>query len=326
MISCDLLIVGSGPAGLSTAIAASSEGLQTIVCESRHPGGQAAMSTMIRNYPGFPKGITGKELMQALLDQACQFPKFDFKCPMKIVGLRRNDHSFVATTDDINENIEAQAVMLANGVSYARLQAKHLDRFIDRGVNYGLSSELAIKMPKRIFIVGGANSAGQAATSLGHNGTEVIMLVRGKAIEDSMSAYLVDELRAITNVQVWTETEVTEVVGEGRLQQLVLRRGQEVVQVDADHLAIFIGGSPKTTWLNSFVAMDERGFIVSGAEVPEPFPDRPRMAHETSVAGIFTAGDVRAGSIKRIVAAAGEGQSTIGQIHRYLKLPKQQKT
>lgn len=327
MISCDLLIVGSGPAGLSTAIAASSEGLQTIVCESRHPGGQARMSTMIRNYPGFPKGVTGRELMQSMLDQACQFPKFDFKCPMKIVSLHRNTHHFEATTEDINENIEAQAVLLACGVSYNRLPAKNLDLFVDRGVSYGLSDELAISVPKRLFIVGGANSAGQAATAMGKNGTEVVMLVRGNGIEDSMSAYLVDEVRGLPNVQVWTETEVQEVVGEGRLKELVLKRQGEIVRVEGDHLAIFIGGPPKTTWLGrEFVNMDKLGFLLTGSDVTKPLPDRPRLGYETSAAGIFAAGDARAGSVKRIVAAAGEGQSTMGQIHRYLKLLKQQKS
>lgn len=322
MVSCDLVVVGSGPAGLSAAIAAASEGLQTIVCESRHPGGQAGMSTMIRNYPGFPDGITGKELMNRLLDQACKFSKFEFRCPMKIEGLREENGYWLATTEDQNDNILAPTVILANGLSYRRLQAKNLDIFVDRGVSYGLASDLDLRKPKKIYIVGGANSAGQAAVTLGQNGAEVIMLVRGPNITDSMSEYLISELQSTGKVDVWTQTVVEEVRGEGQLKALLLKREGSPVEVEADQLCIFIGANPKTSWLHGLVGMDERRYVLSGSDVIDSAPDRPRFAHETSRPGIFTAGDVRANSIKRIAAAAGEGQVTVSQIHQYLKMLK----
>lgn len=324
MLTCDVLIVGSGPAGLSAAIAAASEGLCTIVCESRHPGGQAGMSTMIRNYPGFPHGITGKELMSNLMMQACQFPKFSFMCPMKVQYIRPEGGRFIVVTEDTNENIQAQTVLLANGVSYKRLQAKNLDVFIDRGVSYGLSASLAITKPKKIFIVGGANSAGQAAASLTGNGSEVTILVRRKHIEDTMSEYLIGELGQ-NKVTVWTETTVEEAHGSDCLSHLTLKRPDGIIKVEADQLCIFIGGQAKTAWLNGFIELDAHGYILSGQSIKSDI-GRSRFPNETSVPGVFVAGDVRAESpTKRIAAAAGEGQVTIAQIHQYLKMPRSQK-
>lgn len=325
MLSCDLLIVGSGPAGLSAAIAAASEGLCTIVCESRRAGGQAGMSTMIRNYPGFPDGITGKQLMSALLDQASRFPRFSLRNPMKVVMIQSQTPGFLAQTEDDNENIQSQAVLLANGVSYNRLQAVNVDLYLDRGVSYGLSSTALIEKPNRLFIVGGANSAGQAAVTMAKNGCHVTLLVRGEGIEDSMSAYLIEELQEIPNVEIWRHTTVERVEGGGRLEKLVLRREDRTVTVEADFLSIFIGASPKTKWLNGLVQKDNLGYVCSGGDVSTPLADRSRFGHETSVPGIFTAGDVRMGSTKRIAAASGEGQVTVAQIHRFLKLLKSKK-
>jgi thioredoxin reductase (NADPH) len=302
----DVVIVGAGPAGLAAAVYASSEGLDALVVERESIGGQAGTSTRIRNYLGFSRGLSGAELAQRAYQQAWVFGA-TFLLTREVTGLRSSDGMHVVSLDGGVE-VEASSVVLAMGVSYKRLAIPGLDELEGSGVFYGASpSEARQFTGGNAFVVGGANSAGQAAVHLSRYAGKVSLLVRGTSLSASMSQYLIDEIEGKDNIEVMLSTEVVGVGGEGRLERLELRTNGEVGDVPADALFILIGAEPRTDWLPDEIERDERGFVVTSAD------------YATTVPGVFAIGDVRATSVKRVASAVGEGSVVIQHVHRYLE-------
>ena len=302
----DVVIVGGGPAGLAAAVYASSEGLRALVVERESMGGQAGTSTRIRNYLGFSRGLSGAELAQRAYQQAWVFGA-TFLLTREVTDLRTRDGMHVITLDGGVE-VDTSSVVLAMGVSYRRLGIPRLEELEGSGVFYGSSpSEARQFTGGSTFVVGGANSAGQAAVHLARYAGKVTLVVRGKSLAASMSQYLIDEIEGKENIEVLLSTEVVDVAGNERLERLTLRTGDELTEVPADALFILIGAAPRTEWLPDEIERDEHGFVVTG-------PD-----YGTSVPGVFAIGDVRAGSVKRVASAVGEGSVVIQHVHRYLE-------
>lgn len=317
----DLAIVGAGPAGLSAAVYAASEGLDTMVVEPAAPGGQAGTTSMVRNYLGFPRGISGGELMRAAYRQAWLF-QAQFVFSRRAIGLQPGDDGEHVVLLQGQERLRAQVVLLATGISYRRLGIASLDRQIGAGVYYGTAvSEAQAMLGRRVFVVGGGNSAGQAALHLARYAERVTLLVRGESLSSSMSHYLIQELRETCNVVVRFHTEVIDGYGEHVLERLLLRdrRSGETEQVEAGALFILIGGAPHTDWLPPQIHRDSQGYILTGRDLGDDvgFGRRP-LPFETSVAGVFAAGDVRRGAAQRIATAVGEGSGAIQFVHKYL--------
>ena len=320
----DLCIVGAGPAGLAAAVYAASEGLQTVVVERDAPGGQAGQSASIENYLGFPKGLSGADLTHRAVAQAARFGAemvlardvtgFETRGPVRAVLL------------DGSAAIEARAVLVATGVSYRRLEAPGLDGIGFRGVYYGASASEAVQcLGEDVYVVGAANSAGQAALNLAKYANRVVLLVRAASLEASMSQYLVGRIRAAPNIDVLLQTQVVGARGDTHLEALTLadRASGTEEEVVANWLFVFIGAAPRTDWLGTEVARDARGFVLTGPELsvdPQtPWPlTRAPFALETSVPGVFAAGDVRLDSMKRVASAVGEGAMAVYLTHRYL--------
>ena len=304
----DVAIVGAGPAGLAAAVYASSEGLRTIVVERESIGGQAGSSARIRNYLGFQRGITGGELATRAYQQAWVFGT-SFLVMRDVEGLRTNDGGHVLAISDGSE-IEARSVVLAPGVAYRRLGIPAVEGLCGRGVFYGYSSSDAHQVAGgRIFVVGAGNSAGQAAVHLSKYAAEVSLLCRRPSLGDSMSRYLREEVDA-AGVNVRLETIVVGAAGDGRLEEVTLRHssgGRETVP--ADGVFVLIGGRPCSDWLPDEVERDDKGFILTGSG---------EQMFETSLRGVFAVGDVRAGSVKRVASAVGEGAVVLPHVHRYL--------
>jgi thioredoxin reductase (NADPH) len=318
----DLVVVGAGPAGLAGAVYAASEGFETLVIERESIGGQAGSSSLIRNYPGFSRGISGADLGQRIYQQAWVFGT-EFLMMQAATGLERQEDRFLIATSDGHE-VGTRAVLLAMGVDYRRLEVPALDDFMGAGVFYGASSSEAQALEgRRAFVVGGGNSAGQAAMHLSRYAERVTMVIRSADLEKTMSSYLRETLEAADNVELLPETEVVDAAGEGRLQDLTLRGvgSEEERVVAADGLFIMIGARPHTDWLPESVACDSHGFVLTGEDVAArgawPLKRAPRML-ETSVPGVFAAGDVRRRSIKRVAAAVGQGAAAVQQIHDHL--------
>jgi thioredoxin reductase len=321
----DVAIVGAGPAGLAAAVYGSSEGLDTIVIERGAIGGQAGSSSMIRNYLGFARGVTGAELARQAYEQAWVFGTAFLD--QEASSLRCHDEIHVLVTADGTE-IRARAVILACGVSYNRLDIPSLERLVGSGVYYGASSAEARNLAgARAFLVGAGNSAGQAALHLAKWATEVTLVVRGDDLAKSMSRYLVDEVAAATNIEVLLRSRVVDGSGTGRLEQLCIVDDATGATraMPADALFVLIGARPHTGWLPSRVARDAHGFVVAGAELAHDgllddwlLPRSPR-AFETSVPGVFAVGDVRSRSMKRVASSVGEGSGAIKEIHHYLE-------
>lgn len=313
---CDLLVVGGGPAGLCAAINGASEGLKVCILDaSLQLGGQARESSAIENYPlpsGYPNGVTGAELMSGFTEQARKF-ETEMYLPMKAVRLHPDGSRNIITTDDYDE-FAARAVLLSLGVSYRRHPAKNLGSLMGRGVYYGLPSFTGTLARRKVGVIGGANSAGQAVLRLARDpSTKVTMFVR-RELEESMSQYLIDRIRIAANVTVMEGVDVTEVCGTTKLEGVTLG---DKSSVPLDCLFVFIGAVPKTAWLAPCdIELDARKFVVTDIDLKN---DRSnRLAFETSVAGVFAAGDVRSGSTKRIAAGIGEGAGALQAIHRYL--------
>ena len=317
----DLVIVGGGPAGLAAAVYGASEGLRTVMVEREAPGGQAGQSSRIENYLGFPAGLSGSDLARRATDQARRLGA-ELLTVQEAVGLRAEGAGRIVELSGGGE-LSANCVLVASGVSYSQLDAPGFAELTGAGVYYGAaSSEARSCADQRVAIIGGANSAGQGAVYFSEFASSVTMLVRGPALERSMSHYLIEQLAALPNVTVRTETVAIAAEGEGgRLRRLRVRGpGGEESAIEVDACFVFIGASPRTDWLEGVVARDERGFILAGADVQtdgwplgrEPYP------LETSVPGIFVAGDVRARSIKRVASAVGEGSMAVSLIHQYL--------
>jgi len=323
----DLLIIGGGPAGLGAAINAASEGLSTCLIDSGPElGGQARWSSLIENYGGFPDGISGTDLMGNFIKQAGKFST-ELMCPQKATSIREDgDHRIVITDDD--DELAARMVIITAGLSYKRLDAKNLGQFMGRGVQYGApTSDPKSLGTCDICVVGGANSAGQAAMHLSSNPDANVRLLIRKGIEVQMSDYLVQRIRATPNIIVCEGVEVTEVSGKNSLEEVTLKSTQDgtIETIPAHHLFIFIGASPKTQWLNGTVVTDERKFILTGSRLPSGLwtLQRPPLGFETCLPGVFCAGDVRLGSTKRIASAVGEGSVAVQMCHDYARMQAQ---
>ncbi|UCC74046.1 MAG: FAD-dependent oxidoreductase [Gemmatimonadota bacterium] len=322
----DLVVVGAGPAGLAAAVYGASEGLRTIVVEKQAPGGQAGMSSRIENYLGFPKGLSGGELARRAVSQARRFG-VEILTAQEVVGLKADGPSRTLTLDDGAE-LRCRALLIATGVSYRQLQAEGIERLTGAGVYYGAAmSEGESVRGRDVYVVGGANSAGQAAMYFSQFAETVTMLVRRESLSTTMSQYLIDQIAGMENIRVWTKANVHEAVGSERLEKLRIARddGQTIEIVEASALFIFIGAIPHTDWLGDTVARDPHGFILSGPEAltngaAGPFAHLARNPFllETSLPGVFVAGDARHGSVKRVASAVGEGSMAVMYVHRYL--------
>lgn len=312
----DLIICGSGPSGLSAAINAASEGLNVVILESRMCfGGQAGTSTLIENYLGFPDGVTGRQLTDFAMTQAAKF-NTEFKAPFTAVTLEQSGKCWKVISDD-GEEVEAKAVLIASGISYKPLTAKNVARFVGCGVSYGSPSLSENYSGKTISIVGGANSAGQAALYLAKcKECHVNLVVRGHGLEDKMSTYLIDRIKKQENIDVFTNTTVEEAVGHDCLEEIILSQSNVPKTFHSDKLFILIGAKPKTGWLKGKLKLDTNGFILTGYDAQQL--DYNFMAAD----GVFAAGDIRAGSVKRVAAAIGEGSMAINDIHKYLSSNK----
>ncbi|WNG93940.1 FAD-dependent oxidoreductase [Mycobacterium sp. ITM-2016-00318] len=328
----ELAVIGGGPAGLAAAVYGASEGLKTVLIESTTTGGQAGRSSRIENYLGFPTGISGAELTTSARRQAERFGA-EVITTRKAVGLEVSGQARTIEFED-GSTIGAQAVILATGVDYRHLQApgcwdnpddRDACNYIGRGVYYGASvSDASDCEGEDVYIVGGANSAGQAAMFMSKTAKSVTLLVRGPSLAASMSYYLIQQIEEKENIHVRTCTEVVEALGEDdHLTGLVVENRQtgERETVTASRMCCFIGATPRTKWLDGIVARDDRGFILTGPDLKDVCGwtlDRPPHHLETSVPGVFVAGDVRADSAKRVAAAVGEGSMAVMLVHRYL--------
>lgn len=321
-----LIVVGGGPAGLAAAITAASEGIETIVLEDSEFGGQAGTSTWIKNYPGCNGGVTGSDLMGRMVDQARGFGA-TLLAPARVTSLIR-DEGCLAVVDDEEMVYPASAILLAGGVQYRKLHAERLPDFLGRGAHYGSPSVNVVYHDEEVYIVGGANSAGQAAYHLSNcSGCTVHLLVRGDSLKKGMSDYLVKEIEGKENIRVHLNSEVTALSGNGKLQSLWIREDGEVHEVPATRLFIMIGAIPKTQWLNGTVERDKHGFVLAGNNLPDPVREifqgdcgRQPFTHETCNIGVFVAGDLRAHTTKRVGAAAGDGLIAVSTIHEFLAL------
>jgi thioredoxin reductase (NADPH) len=316
----DLVIVGGGPAGLAAAVYGASEGLRTVLVEREAPGGQAGQSSRIENYLGFPSGVTGSQLAGRATDQARRLGA-ELLTVQDAVGLRVEGAGRIVELSG-GGSLSANCVVVASGVSYRQLDTPGFAEFTGAGVYYGAAlTEARSCSDQRVAIIGGANSAGQAAVYFSRYAREVTMLVRGPRLERSMSHYLIEQIAALPNVRVRTGTVATAAEGDGHLACLQVRDGdgsEETLECDA--CFVFIGAQPRTDWLEGVVARDERGFILAGPDVKDngwPLPREPYLL-ETNVPGVFVAGDVRARSIKRVASAVGEGSMAVSLIHQYL--------
>ncbi|MBE9179437.1 FAD-dependent oxidoreductase [Oculatella sp. LEGE 06141] len=321
----DLAIVGGGPAGLAAAVYGASEGLSTVMIEREAPGGQAGSSSRIENYLGFPVGLSGMDLARRAVTQARRFG-VEILTPQEVTGIRITDPYRILQLADGSE-ISCHALLIATGVSYRRLDIPGMDKLCGAGVYYGAAMTEAIACQGEVvYVVGGANSAGQAAMHFSKYAREVIMLVRSP-LSKSMSQYLIDQIASTDNITVCTGCVVEEVKGESNLEAIVIRdMNTGVVEtVNTTSLFIFIGAMPKTDWLDGVVERDERGFILTGPDLmhdghpPKRWNlERDPFLLESSVPGIFVAGDARHGSVKRVASGVGEGSISVQFIHRYL--------
>ncbi|WP_067972954.1 FAD-dependent oxidoreductase [Nocardiopsis trehalosi] len=322
----DLVVIGAGPAGLGAAVYAASEGLRTVLVERQATGGQAGQSSRIENYLGFPDGVSGGQLTERARRQAVKFGS-ELLVASEAAALEACGAARVVRFADGRE-VSAHTVVLATGVSYRRLDVPGLDRFTGRGVFYGAGlTEVGNCSGEEVYIVGGANSAGQAAVHLSRYAKRVHLLVRGASLADGMSHYLIEQIAAIDAIEVHLRTRIAAADGGDHLERLTLCDGAtgERTEVDAQYVFVFIGAHPRTEWLDGAVRRDGHGFVLAGADLladgrrPGGWaPDRDPYHLETSVPGVFVAGDARAGSVKRVAAAVGDGAAAVALIQRYL--------
>ena len=329
----DVAIVGAGPAGLSAAVYTSSRVLSTVLLEREAFGGQAGSSSRIRNYLGFPRGTSGRDLAGRAFAQVWSFGAATVVAP--VTGLRPSQvgHTrpgYALRLADDTE-VKARSVVIASGVTYRRLDAPGLDSLIGAGVYYGAAASEARAMAgRRVFIAGGANSAGQAAVNLARHASQVTLLVRRDSVAATMSQYLIDEINGTANIDIRHNTEVARAEGEAQLESLALgdNRTRATETVPASALFVLVGAAPRTSWLPAAVQRDDRRFLLTGIDLrrddsPEGWPlGRPPLPLETSLPGVFAAGDVRLQrSVKRVASAVGEGSIAATQLTQYLQQP-----
>jgi thioredoxin reductase (NADPH) len=322
----DLAIVGGGPAGLAAAVYGASEGLHTVIIEREAPGGQAGMSSRIENYLGFPNGLSGGDLARRAMVQAQRFG-VEILSPQEAVGVRIEGPYRIIKLADGSE-ISCHALMIAAGVQWRRLEAPGIDRLQGAGVYYGGGTTESLSCKGEIvYVVGGANSAGQAAMNFSKYAERVVILVRGESLASSMSQYLIDQIQQTANIQLWTHASVAEVHGDTHLEEasVLCSDTGKTERVPANAMFIFIGALPQTKWLADVVERDERGFILTGPDLIRDGQrtkgwtlDRDPFLLETNVPGLFAVGDVRHGSVKRVASGVGEGSVAVQFIHQYL--------
>ncbi len=319
----DMVVIGAGPAGLAAAVYGASEGLKTLVIEPEAPGGQAGSTSRIENYLGFPSGITGDDLGRRAHIQASRFGA-EF-LTQRATGLRiEGQYRFVQLAD--GREIASHVVLLALGVQYRKLQIPGADQLTGRGIYYGAALvEAAACKGEDVFVVGGANSAGQAALHFAKFACKVTMLVRGMGLSATMSKYLIDEIERTSNIELVTQTEVIGAEGNDHLEALCLKGPKGEYRVEASSLFVFIGAAPGVEWLPGCVLRDEKGFVLAGPDLRQDGKPlngwteaREPFLLETSVPGVFVAGDVRHGSVKRVASAVGEGSIAVQFAHQYL--------
>jgi thioredoxin reductase (NADPH) len=322
----DLAIIGGGPAGLAAAVYGASEGLHTVIIEREAPGGQAGMSSRIENYLGFPTGLSGGDLARRAVVQAQRFG-VEILSPQSATGLRTEASYRILKLADGNE-ISCHALLIATGVQWRRLDAIGINKLQGAGVYYGGGATEALSCKgESVYVVGGANSAGQAAINFAKYADKVVILVRGEGLAATMSQYLIDQIQRTPNIQLWTHASVSEVHGDKRLEEIsvLCSDTNKIERVPATSMFIFIGALPQTDWLAGVVERDDRGFLLTGPDLirdgqrPKGWTlDRDPFLLETNVPGIFAVGDVRHGSVKRVASGVGEGSVAIQFIHQYL--------
>ncbi len=322
---CDLAIVGAGPAGLAAGVYGASEGLKTLIIERGVVGGQAGTSSLIRNYLGFPRGISGGELARRAHQQAWLFGA-KYVLARKATGLRAEGKNRIISLAD-GTDITARSVLITTGADYRRLNVPRIDRFNGAGVYYETGLEVGMMKHAHVIVAGGGNSAGQAVIHLAKSASRVTLIIRGDAIEKGMSDYLVNDIERLPNVEVRLNTVVIDGDGQYRLEKVVVKNsitGEEET-LKAQALFVLIGVQPHTDWLGDVVARDKKGFIITGSALGENGSKwtvkRQPMRFESSMPGVFSAGDVRMGSIKRVASAVGEGSVAIHYIHEYVTSP-----
>jgi len=315
----DLIVIGAGPAGLSAAVYGASEGLNTLVVDRGGVGGQAGTSSLIRNYLGFPSGVSGRQLARSAYDQAWVFGA-QFVFMQAVTDVQRHGDEIVVSLLD-GHRLHTRAVLLAMGASYRRIEVPSLEALVGAGVYYGgTNSEAPALEGSEAFVVGGANSAGQAVLHLSQYARQVTLVVRGPSLAAGMSDYLVRQVEATDNIEVRLRTQVIDGGGDGRLQHLTLRDLQsgDETTVDADALFALIGAQPHTEWLPPEIERDPQGFVLTGANITgSSWPlDREPFDLETTMPGVFAGGDIRHGSVKRVASAVGEGSIAIQLVHK----------
>ncbi|GBO52999.1 thioredoxin reductase [Pseudanabaena sp. lw0831] len=318
----DLAIVGGGPAGLAAAVYGASEGLRTVMIEKEAPGGQAGTSSRIENYLGFPVGLSGSDLARRGVTQAKRFG-VEILTPSEAKSIRLENNYRIITLANGSE-ISCHALILAMGVAWRRLNVKGIDQFTGAGVYYGAAQTEALACQnEEVYIVGGANSAGQAAMYFSKYASKVRMLVRGESLTKSMSQYLIDQIAGTHNIEVLPFHSVVEVKGSDKLEELVVKDFQtdQLKTLAASSLFIFIGATPSTEWLGDLIEQDDRGFVKTGLDINKTTPwqlERDRFLLETNISGIFAVGDVRHGSVKRVASGVGEGSICVQFVHQHL--------
>ncbi|HEX4719888.1 MAG TPA: FAD-dependent oxidoreductase [Thermoleophilaceae bacterium] len=319
--ACDLLVVGAGPAGLAAAVYGASEGLDTAMIDKVAAGGQASTSTRIENYLGFPGGISGMELAERAILQAGKFGA-SLRVPSKAVGFCRHEDHYRVRLDG-GGSVESRAVVVASGARYRRLDIARIDELTGLGVYYAATPmEAHMCDGSHVAIVGGGNSAGQAAVFLSRKVRQVTLIIRRAELAQTMSRYLIDQIERIGNIQLMPQSEVVELIGDRSVEAMMLRSREtgELSRLDATALFVFIGADPNTEWLTEEVSLDEKGFVLTGRDLDGLMADAAAapLTLETSAPGVFAVGDVRSGSVKRVASAVGEGSMAVRLVHQYL--------
>jgi thioredoxin reductase (NADPH) len=322
----DFAIIGGGPGGLAAAVYGASEGLKTVMIDREAPGGQAGLSSRIENYLGFPAGLSGGDLARRAVMQAQRFG-VEIIAPQEVVELRVEGPYRILKLGNGSE-ISCHAALIATGVQWRRLEVPEIDRLQGAGVYYGGGSQEAMSYKgETVYVVGGANSAGQAALNFAQFAEKVVMLIRGDSLAATMSRYLIDQIEKTPNIQLWSHAEVREVHGDSHLEEISVQCSDTntVERVPASAMFIYIGALPRTDWLGGTVVRDDRGFVMAGPDLMKDAKhppgwnlDRDPFLLESSVPGVFVVGDVRHGSIKRVASAVGEGAIAVQFVHRYM--------